>query len=395
MDLNLSPDDLTFQMRVREFLERHLPEDLRHRALVGRIEADDTRRWQRILHSQGLGAIHWPVQFGGLAASPIKQYIFEVECALAGAPPQLGFGLRMLGPVLMKFGSAEHQQFYLPRILSGEHWWCQGYSEPGSGSDLASLRTSAVRDGDHYVVNGQKVWNTLGQHADWMFCLVRTSSSGKPQRGISMLLIDMKSPGITVRPTLLLDGTPEVNEVWFENVRVPVANRVGEENLGWTYAKFLLGHERTIIAGVGAAKAGLRRLKRIAAQRSRGATLLQNDPDFRRRLARIEIELLAQEYTNLRVLSAPDAASAGINASILKIRGSEIRQTLSELMVEALGPEALRFASPESASRSEPQDTADDEHGVTAAYLNLRKLSIFGGSNEIQKNIIAQTLIGA
>jgi alkylation response protein AidB-like acyl-CoA dehydrogenase len=393
VNLTLSPEELAFQKQVRALLDAHLPDDMRSRTLRARVEVGDIRRWQRILFEQGWGAIHWPKTFGGRDATPIQQYLFELECAMAGAPVQLAFGLRMLGPVLMKYGSAAHQQYFLPRILSGEHWWCQGYSEPGAGSDLASLKTSAVLEGDHYRVNGQKCWNTLGQHADWIFCLVRTDSAAKPQRGISMLLIDMQSPGITVRPTVLLDGTPEVNEVWFEDVRVPVANRVGEENQGWTYAKFLLGHERTSIAGVGASKVELLRLKRIAAARMRGGTRLIDDPAFRRRLARLEIDLLALEYTNLRVLSDPRAASAGTQASILKIRGSEIRQALSELQVDTMGVDALRFAG-----RSGAGDAASplsiDEAGLTSAYLNLRKLSIFGGSNEIQKNIIAQSLIG-
>ena len=387
MDLNLSPADLEFQDRVRSLLSTHLPADVRERSLAGRSStAADIRRWQQILHAQGWGALHWPLQFGGMAASPVQQYLFELECAMQGAPIQLAFGLRMLGPVLMRYGSLAHQQHFLPRILSGEDWWCQGYSEPGAGSDLASLKTQAVRDGEHYVVNGQKSWNTLGQHADWIFCLVRTDPAAKPQRGISLLLIDMKSPGIDLRPTVLLDGTPEVNEVFFDNVRVPTANRVGEENLGWTYAKYLLGHERANLAGVGASKRELHLLKVLAAGQSRGGHPLLEDASFRKRLARVEIDLLALEYTNLRVLSAPEkSASVAIEASILKIRGSEIRQAVSELTVEALGVEALRFA---------PAGVPVAYPGATATYLNLRKLSIFGGSNEIQKNIISQTLVG-
>ncbi|MBS0374013.1 MAG: acyl-CoA dehydrogenase family protein [Proteobacteria bacterium] len=394
MDLNLSPDDVAFRDRVRAFLATELPADIRERTLSGtRFEAGDVRRWQRILHDHGWGAVHWPAEFGGLQSTPIQQYLFELECALAGAPIQLAFGLRMLGPVLMRYGSPVQQQRFLPRILSGEDWWCQGYSEPGAGSDLASLKTTAVQNGDHYVVNGQKCWNTLGQFADWIFCLVRTDGTAKPQRGISLLLIDMKTPGITVRPTVLLDGTPEVNEIWLQDVRVPVENRIGEENQGWTYAKFLLGHERANIAGIGASKRELLRLKRLAARQRRGGQPVIDDPDFRRRLARVEIDLLALEYTNLRMLSAPaNSPSAGIAASILKIRGSEIRQALSELLVEALGTAALRFAAHPVADAADAED--DGSAGLTAAYLNLRKLSIFGGSNEIQKNIISQTLIG-
>lgn len=395
MDLNLTPEESSFRDKVRAFLAAELPRAIRDQTRHTRGSAEQIQRWQQILAAHGWGALHWPVAFGGLDATPIQQYLVELECAMAGAPAQLPFGLRMLGPVLIKYGSPAQQQHFLPRILSGEDWWCQGYSEPGSGSDLASLKTQAVRDGDHYVVNGQKCWNTLGQYADWIFCLVRTDVAVKAQRGISMLLIDMKSPGITVRPTLLLDGSPEVNEVFLENVRVPVANRVGEENLGWTYAKYLLGHERANIAGVGASKVELQRLKRIAATRPHGAGRLIEDPSFRKRLARVEIDLLALEYTNLRVLSAPpDSSSASSQASILKIRGSEIRQAISELLVEAVGADALRFAGRDPAGQHEPLPDQGDAANLTAAYLNLRKLSIFGGSNEIQKNIIAQTLVG-
>ena len=270
MDLNLTVGELSFRDQVRAFLAAELPEDIRTHTHHVRSAAADLRRWQQILFSHGWGAIHWPRTFGGLDATPIQQYLFELECAMAGAPAQLPFGLRMLGPVLIQYGSPEQQQRFLPRILSGDDWWCQGYSEPGAGSDLASLKTHAVRDGDHYVVNGQKCWNTLGQHADWMFCLARTDPAAKPQRGISMLLIDMKSKGITVRPTVLLDGSREVNEIWFDNVHVPIANRIGAENLGWTYAKFLLGHERANIAGVGTSKVELQKLKCVAAARPEG-----------------------------------------------------------------------------------------------------------------------------
>ena len=396
MDLNLSSDDLAFRDGLRAFLAAKLPSDIRERTISGhRFEAADIRRWQQILHAHGWGAVHWPSEFGGMGATPVQQYLFELECALAGAPIQLAFGLRMLGPVLMRYGSPAHQQYFLPRILSGEHWWCQGYSEPGAGSDLASLKTQAARDGDHYVVNGQKCWNTLGQFADWIFCLVRTDPAAKPQRGISMLLIDMKSPGITVRPTVLLDGTPEVNEIWFENVRVPVANRVGDENLGWTYAKYLLGHERANIAGIGNSKRELRRLKDIATKERRHGRPLIEDAEFRRRIARVEIDLQALEYTNLRMLSAPATApSSAIAASILKIRGSEIRQALSELLVEAIGAGALRFGGRDPSAAEDALPGPPHAAGLTASYLNLRKLSIFGGSNEIQKNIIAQTLVG-
>lgn len=391
MNLNYTPEQLRFRDEVRAFLAAELPPEIRERALRGRYsEPEDIRRWQRILHSRGWGAVSWPVEHGGTGWTRVEQFLFELECALAGAPLQLPFGVKMVAPVLMRFGSAAQQQFFLPRIISGADWWCQGYSEPGAGSDLASLKTRAVRAGDEYVVNGQKAWNTMGQFADWMFCLVRTDTAAKPQRGISFLLIDMKSPGITVKPTVLLDGTPEVNEIWFDNVKVPVANRVGEENQGWTYAKFLLGHERTNIAGVGVSRRELARLKALAAQQRRAGRPLLEEPRFRARLAQVEIDLNALEITNLRVIAADEAKdSPGPQASILKVKGTEIQQAIAELLVEAAGLDALAFAAP----TGEPPVPAG-VRGLTAQYLNLRKLSIFGGSNEIQKNIIAQMILG-
>jgi alkylation response protein AidB-like acyl-CoA dehydrogenase len=295
----------------------------------------------------------------------------------------------MLAPVLMRFGTPAQQQQFLPGILTGDTWWCQGYSEPGSGSDLASLRTSAVQDGEHYIVNGQKCWNTLGQHADWMFCLVRTDSSAKPQRGISMLLIDMRSPGITVRPTRLLDGTDEVNDIYFDNVRVPISQRVGVENDGWTIAKFLLVHERTNIAGVPWSKRDFERLLKIARSTTRHGRPLLEDADFRRRLARLAIDLEVLEYTNLRMLSS--TAADLTTPSLLKIRGSEIRQAISTLTLEAIGTQGLKM----SGTAEHPELHHDDRtRGVAGTYLNLRKLSIYGGSNEIQRNIVAQMTIG-
>jgi len=383
MDLNFTPADLAFRKEVREFLSASLPSDLRER--VGRGDdshfRDDVQRWQRILHDHGWGAPSWPREHGGPGWSAAQQFIFETECALADAPMQLPFGLKMVAPVLMRYGSPAQRERFLPRILSGEDWWCQGYSEPGSGSDLASLKTRARREGGEYVINGQKAWNTRGQHADWIFCLVRTDPGRKAQQGISFVLVDMRSPGITVRPTRLLDGTFEVNEIWFDNVRVPVENRVGEENEGWTYAKYLLGHERTNIAGVGGSRRELRRLKAAAAALgARGRDPLA-DPVFATRVAQVEIDLLALEVTNLRVIFAEGRKQApGPEASILKVRGTEIRQRISELQLELQGARGLGGDS--EASRA------------AAAYLNLRKLSIFGGSNEIQRNIIARTLLG-
>ncbi|MCB1578699.1 MAG: acyl-CoA dehydrogenase family protein, partial [Xanthomonadales bacterium] len=323
MDLAFNQAELEFRDEVRAFLRDKLPSDMRRRVHLGDHShfREDIPRWQKILNERGWGAPAWPVEFGGTGWSKTQQFIFETECALADAPAQLAFGVKMVAPVLMRFGSPEQQQRFLPRILAAEDWWCQGYSEPGSGSDLASLKTKAELDGDHYVVNGQKVWNTLGQFADWIFCLVRTDSSGKPQRGISFLLIDMKAPGISVRPTRLLDGSYEVNEIWFDNVRVPVANRVGDENAGWTYAKYLLGHERTNIAGIGASQRELRRLKQMAAGIERDGRPLLEDAVFATRIVEVELELKALEITNLRVIFAEAQNHApGPEASILKIR---------------------------------------------------------------------------
>ena len=384
MDLDFSTEELAFRDEVRQFLASQLPADIRDRISRGDHShvRDDTIRWQKILHAKGWGAPAWPVEFGGTGWSKTQQYIFETECALADAPAQLAFGIKMVAPVLMRYGSPEQQNKFLPRILAAEDWWCQGYSEPGSGSDLASLKMKAERDGDEYVLNGQKVWNTLGHFADWIFCLVRTDSSAKPQKGISFVLVDMKTPGITVRPTKLLDGSFEVNEIWFDNVRVPVTNRVGDENEGWTYAKFLLGHERTNIAGIGWSKRELRRLKSDAAKVKRDGRSLLEDPVFGSRIAQLEIELTALEITNMRVIFAEAAKKApGPEASMLKIRGTEIMQRISELQVELLGADALAYA-PDS-----------DDSRATATYLNLRKLTIFGGSNEIQRNIIAHMIL--
>ena len=385
MDLDFNPEEQAFREQVRRFLDTELPADIRDRMRrddASRIR-DDIVRWQKILHAKGWGAPAWPVEFGGTGWNKTQQYIFENECALADAPAQLAFGIKMVAPVIMRYGSAEQQQRFLPRILAAEDWWCQGYSETGSGSDLASLKMKAERDGDEYVLNGHKVWNTLGQFADWIFCLVRTDPSAKPQKGISFLLIDMKTPGISVRPTRLLDGTFEVNEIRFDNVRVPVSNRVGEENQGWTYAKFLLGHERTNIAGIGFCKRELLRLKQEAAGTNKDGRSLLEDPAFGNKVAQVEIELTALEVTNMRVIFAEAANHApGPEASMLKIRGTEIMQRISELQVELLGPAALACRPDDENSRA------------TAAYLNLRKLSIFGGSNEIQRNIIAHMILG-
>ena len=397
MDLDFTPAENAFRDEVRAFVAAQLPARIRHKVNHGlRLTRDDHVTWQRTLHARGWGGPSWPKEFGGPGWSPTELYIFEEECALAGAPRLISFGLRMLAPVLMAFGNPLQQQRYLPKIMSAEEWWCQGYSEPGAGSDLASLKTRAVNRGDHYRVNGQKTWTTLGQYADWIFCLVRTDTEVKPQRGISFLLIDMQSPGITVRPIITLDGAHEVNEVWFEDVEVPIENRVGEENRGWTYAKFLLGHERTNIAGIGIAKRELARLKHVAAAERKLGQALLDDPLFAARLAQVEIDLMALEITNLRVLSSEkEQRGPGPEASILKIKGSEIQQAISELLMQAAGPYSQPFRQEAMDIEWTGEPVGPTYAGAVAAhYCNLRKLSIFGGSNEIQKNIISQMILG-
>lgn len=396
MDLNYSAEELAFREEVREFLREELPTDLSDAVREGRsIGKEGHERWHSILNARGWLAPNWPRAYGGCAWNAVQRHIFEEECCRAHAPRIVPFGLTMLGPVLQKFGSDAQRDYFLPRILSGEHWWCQGYSEPGAGSDLASLRTRAVRDGDHYVVNGQKTWTTLGQYANWIFCLVRTDPDAKQQEGISFLLIDMDTPGIEVRPIMLLDGTHEVNEVWFTDVRVPVENLVGEENQGWTYAKYLLTHERTNIAGVGFSQAGLDAVKRLARQQMHRGRPLAENPHFAARLAQVEIDLMAMATTNLRIISAAAAGQApGVESSMLKVKGTEIRQEINDLARRAAGAYAMPFASEalegDNSNLAQPEGTA----AVSAQYFNNRKLSIFGGSNEIQKNIIAKVKMG-
>ncbi len=397
MQLHYNPEQQAFADEVRTFTRANLDPAVARKVLEGaRLGREDYLGWHRALHRKGWVGVGWPREFGGPGWDAVRQHIFDEVTADEGAPQLIPFGLRMVAPVIMAFGSKAQQARFLPRILSGEDWWCQGYSEPGSGSDLASLKCRADRDGDHYIVNGQKTWTTLGHFADWIFCLVRTASEGRPQEGISFLLIDMKSPGITVRPIIMLDQEHEVNEVWFDNVRVPVENRVGEENKGWTYAKFLLGHERTGIAGVGRAKRIVKRLWHVARQaRSDGRPLI-DDTRFRDRLAQVEIELRALEITLLRVLAAEAEKKApGPEASILKIRGSEIQQTLTELTMLAAGPAALPYVREGEAGAPDVPWLSDEAFRFASGhYFNFRKTTIYGGSNEIQRNIIAQHVLG-
>ena len=395
MDLAFTPEEEAFRADVRSFLETTLPEALSEKVRLGRdLSKAEMEGWHATLNARGWLAPNWPKAFGGAEWSAVQRHIFDEEAAAAHAPRVVPFGLSMLGPVLQKFGSQAQQDHWLPRILDGTDWWCQGYSEPGAGSDLASLKTRAVRDGDHYVVNGQKTWTTLGQHANMIFCLVRTDPEAKQQEGISFLLIDMESPGVEVRPIILLDGSHEVNEVWFTDVRVPVDNLVGEENKGWTYAKYLLTHERTGLGGVGFSQAGLAAVKRIArAEMQNGKPLIEN-PQFASRVARVESELRALATTNLRAISKASAGDApGLEASMLKVKGSVIRQEINDLARRAVGPYAMPFASEAVAGANDLVPDPHDAGPVAAQYFNNRKLSIFGGSNEIQRGIIAKVAL--
>jgi alkylation response protein AidB-like acyl-CoA dehydrogenase len=394
MDLTYTPEEQAFRAEVRDFVRANLPGDIAAKVLHHRrLGKDDHVRWQKILYKKGWLGGHWPTEYGGCDWTPVQIHIFDEECAAAGGPRLIPFGLHMVAPVIMAFGSPWQKEYYLPRILSQEDWWAQGYSEPGSGSDLASLKTRATREGDHYIVNGQKTWTTLAQHADMIFCLVRTDSTVKKQEGISFLLINMHSPGITVRPLITIDEEHEVNEVFFDNVKVPLENLVGTEGKGWTYAKYLLGHERTGITGVGASKRELALLKEFAATQLKGGKPIAADPLFRAKIAQVEIELMALEATLLRVLSNRD--KPGPEASILKIKGTEVQQTLTELMMEALGPYAEPF-SPEAIEAGGRAAPFAPEHAapLAARYFAWRKTSIYGGSNEIQRNIIAQMVLG-
>lgn len=392
MDLSYSPEEQAFQAEVRGFLATHLPEHISSAVRAGgELSKEIMEEWHALLNAKGWLATTWPTAFGGPGWSPVERHIFEEECCRAYAPRIVPFGVSMLGPVLQKFGSKAQQDHYLPRILDGTDWWCQGYSEPGAGSDLASLKTRAVRDGDHYVINGQKTWTTLGQHADWIFCLCRTDPEAKPQAGISFILVDLNAPGIEMRPIKLIEGGHEVNEVFFTDVRVPVGNLVGEANKGWTIAKYLLTHERTGIAGVGFSIQALEEVKALARKLRRGGRPLIEDPLFAARLARVEVDLEAMKITNLRMLfQAQKQGAPGPETSILKIKGTLINQELRDLARRALGPLAAPMGvATESNLLFGPPDTGNN----AARYFNNRKTSIFGGSNEIQRNILTKTML--
>lgn len=397
MDLAFTPEEQRFRDDIRAWVRANLPQDIAHKVRNAlHLSRDDHQRWAKLLGKQGWLGYGWPKEFGGPGWTAVQKHLFEEECALAGAPRIIPFGPVMVAPVIMAFGTPEQQRRFLPGIASGEVWWSQGYSEPGSGSDLASVKTRAERQGHQYLVNGQKTWTTLGQHGDWIFCLVRTSTEGKPQTGISFLLIDMKSKGVTVRPIIMLDGGHEVNEVFFDNVEVPAENLIGEENKGWTYAKHLLSHERTNIADVNRAKRELERVKAIARRED-----VYDDARFRDQIALLEVDVVALEMLVLRVLSAEKSGKNSLDiAGLLKIKGSEIQQRYTELMMLAAGPFSLPFIR-EAMEAGWQGDFPGGYPGgeaanapLAATYLNTRKTTIYGGSNEVQRNIVSQTVLG-
>ncbi len=392
MDLSYSAEEQSFRNEVRSWLAGNLPSDIRDKVVGYRhLAKEEFIRWHKILAAKGWSVPHWPVEWGGTGWNITQRYIYDEEFGLAGAPGLPTFGPAMCASVLMRFGSPEQKNRFLPRIRSGDDFWVQGYSEPGAGSDLASLKTRAVRDGDHYRVTGQKIWTTLGHYGDWIFCLVRTDPTAeKRQEGISFLLIDMKTPGITVRPLILMDGGHEVNEIFFDDVRVPVENLVYEENKGWTVAKYLLGHERMGSGQVGGSRREIAALRALAGRELKNGKPLMEDTRFRDRLSRLEIELAALELTSMRFVDKMRRSGQppGADVSMLKIRGTEVQQGITELMMQAVGPMAQPFAA---------VDNGAIDHftsRLAPRYFNLRKASIYAGSNEIQRNIIAKMTLG-
>lgn len=397
MDLAFTAEELAFRDEARRFFRTEIPQSIRDKVAEGEgLTRDDMIMSQRILNARGWATPNWPVQWGGQAWSPVQVYMYQDEMQQAHAPSPIGFNVTMVGPVIAQFGSEEQKQHFLPKTANADIFWCQGFSEPGSGSDLASLRTRAERKGDKYVVNGQKIWTTLAQYADWIFCLVRTDPAAKKQEGISFILVDMKTPGITVRPIITIDGGREVNEVFFDNVEVPAENLVGQENKGWDYAKFLLGNERTGIARVGASKAKVARIKELASMERIGDVPLIEDPRFREKLATVEVELKALEMTQLRVVADERKREKGKQnpaSSILKLKGSVIQQQLTELLMDVVGPYVLPYQR-DFEGRNEEVVGPDYATEAAPMYFNYRKVSIYGGSNEIQRNIIAKAILG-
>ncbi len=397
MNLDFTPEEIAFRDEVRAFIEQNYPKQAEASGLRDDMEPEDMVAWHKILGEKGWSVPAWPEQYGGTGWTPTQRYIWSEENARVNAFMPLPFGVSMVGPVIYTFGNEEQKAQHLPGIRSGDVWWCQGYSEPGAGSDLASLATTAVRDGDHYVINGQKTWTTLAQHADWGFFLCRTDpDAAKPQEGISFILIDMKTPGIEVRPIKLIDGGYEVNETWLTDVRVPVENLVGEENKGWTYAKFLLAHERSGIAGVARSKRAVEQLREIAGKELHNGQPLIRDFDFARKVSQLDIDLAALEMTELRTLAGEEAGRGpGPESSVLKIKGTEIQQRLTELTLEAVGHYGMPYYRDVADAGSNEYPIGPDyaQHSA-ASYFNMRKTSIYGGSNEIQRNIITKMILG-
>ena len=397
MNLDFTPKEMAFRDEVRSFIAENYPKDVAPDGLRDDLAPEDMVAWHKVLGKKGWSTPAWPEQYGGTGWTPTQRYIWSEENARVNAIMPLPFGVSMVGPVIYTFGNEAQKEQHLPGIRSGDVWWCQGYSEPGAGSDLASLKTTAVRDGDHYVINGQKTWTTLAQHADWGFFLCRTDpDAAKPQEGISFILVDMKTPGIEVRPIKLIDGGYEVNETWLTDVRVPVENLVGEENKGWTYAKFLLAHERSGIAGVARSKRGVERLREIAKSEQMDGAPLMSDFDFAKKVSQLEIDLAALEITELRTLAGEQAGKGpGPESSILKIKGTEIQQRLTELTLEAVGHYGTPYYHGMSDLGSNEYPIGPDyaQHSA-ATYFNMRKTSIYGGSNEIQRNIITKMILG-
>ena len=390
MKNTLSPADMEFQQEVRDFFAEAFTDELKARYRSGQETKAVSVEWQKKLAEKGWIAPDWPVEFGGTGWTPVQKFIYENERCNAGVPDVVPFGLKMVGPVIFTFGNDEQKEKFLPRILESDDWWCQGYSEPGAGSDLAALQTKAIRDGDDYIVNGAKIWTTYAQHADWIFCLVRTGTFDKRQQGISFLLIDMNTPGITVNPIHTIDGHHSLNEVVFEDVRVPVENLIGAENQGWTYAKALLAHERTSIAGVADSKRWLNDIKEMAANQTNADGRLIDDPQYQKRLSDIETDLKALEYSELRVIAALSSGDTpGPESSFLKIKGTEIQQALQELRMETLGGYA--GATTKTDFTSELQQAGSQ---ARREYMYGRAATIYGGSNEVQRNVIAKAVLG-
>ena len=391
MDTNFSAEDLAFKDEVNAFFDEQFNEEMQQLLQSKQSVPKGIIKWQKCLHAKGWAALGWPVEYGGAGLSVTQNFIYETERAARGIPDVIPFGLRMVGPIICSFGNDEQKAKFLPRILSSDDWWCQGYSEAGAGSDLASLQTKAIVDNDDYIVNGTKVWTSYAQHADWIFCLVRTDNSGKKQAGISFLLIDMKTPGIAVNEIRSIDSQHTLNEVHFDNVRVPIANRIGEQDKGWTYAKSLLAHERSIIAGVADSKRNLSEVKRLASAEINGGERLIDEPLFAARVAQVEIDLMALEFTELRSLSsAADGKGPGAESSLLKLQGSNIQQALERLKMKIAG----YYAGVEQGDMSAEDIGHDFANQARIKYMHGRASTIYGGSSEVQKNITAKYVLG-